>query len=64
MKDHKLSPCPFCLSNFLRIPKNFNIVEGKLVGTSSCVSCQTCGADGPSCRYVDDVIKAWNERGV
>jgi Lar family restriction alleviation protein len=60
----KLKPCPFCGSEDLRISKlpkiSNDLITFEMI--PSCVSCMTCGADGPKAAYVDDVIEAWNQR--
>lgn len=60
----KLKSCPFCGSENLRIPKapkfSNDFTTYEMLPTYVC--CTNCGSSGATIAYVDDVIKAWNER--
>ena len=57
-------PCPFCNSKHLRVVE-FPLLNNDCTDcTTICshVRCIDCGADGPRIAFVEDVIKAWNDR--
>lgn len=54
--------CPFCGSDDLRISKNIESENGYIIAKATKVECLTCGVDGPKIAFVEDVLKAWNDR--
>ncbi|MEM9999970.1 MAG: Lar family restriction alleviation protein [Pseudomonadota bacterium] len=54
MKDEKLKPCPFCLSEEVEIER---------ISDRSCVvQCVKCGGSTADFRYKEEAITAWNMR--
>jgi Lar family restriction alleviation protein len=60
----ELKSCPFCGSDDLRKSNNFYFCkkEKQVKEMVTFVQCNNCGADGPTIAYVEDTVKAWNER--
>ncbi len=60
VSENNLKECPFCESQELREVTNF-IVKNSIVTTEIiCISCLSCGCDGPKKLYVGNAVEAWN----